>query len=89
MSGIILGTLSLVLSALFLVQSPGALVQLATLDFPITAMKHNLFAIAPPVPFSVGATVASLLAWRSSIGKYTLAANLLMLAAVCVLFIQL
>ena len=87
MSGIMFGTLSLMLSILILAQSPGAISQLAALDFPITAVKSQLFHVAPPVPFSIVATTASLFAWNSRVGKYALAANLVLLTFISALFI--
>ena len=87
MSGIMFGTLSLMLSILILAQSPGALSQAMMLDLPVTAVGSRLFPVAPPVLFSIVATGASLLAWNSRIGKYAVIANLILLALVVMLFI--
>ena len=84
MSGIILGGLALMMSALLLVQTPDAMQQVASLDFPLEAFRHQ--PLPPPVPFAIGAAAFSALSWKSRTGRYITLANLLVLSAVIALF---
>ncbi len=84
MSGIILGGLALMMSVLLLSQTPDAMQQVAALDFPLEAFRHQ--PLPPPVPFAIGAAVFSALAWKSKSGKYIMLANLLVLSVVIALF---
>ncbi len=84
MSALILAGLTMMMSILLLAQTPEALRQAAALDFPLTAFDHQ--PMPPPVPLAVGAAVASLLAWKSRVGSYIIAANLVVLGLVLVLF---
>ncbi len=85
MSAIILGGLTLMMSILLLAQTPEAIHQAASLEFPLKAFRQQ--PLPPPVPFAIAAAVASLLAWKTKAGRYIAAVNMLLLTLVVALFI--
>lgn len=87
MSGIIFGSLSLLLSLLFLFHSPHSLAQILALNFPLVDFQKSFSGIPPPLPFAVPAVIVSMCAYDTRVGQMAISVSLLAWLAIFTLFI--